>query len=71
VEVVYRPKVAPDHRLLRHSSARPNPKRGKTVQSFFFSARTQQMLVDTYAHRSFHGQVKEKGAHVPCVGRKF
>ena len=32
---------------------------------------TQQMLVDTYAHRSFHAQVKEKGAHVPLSELKL
>jgi iron(III) transport system substrate-binding protein len=49
----------------------PNPNAAKLFQSFFFSAETQQMLVDTYAHRSFHGQVKEKGAHVPLSALKL
>ena len=39
----------------------PNPNAARLFQSFFFSAETQQMLVDDYAHRSFHAQVKEKG----------
>jgi len=49
----------------------PNPNAAKLFQSFFFSAETQQMLVDTYAHRSFHAQVKEKGGHVPLSALKL
>ena len=45
----------------------PNPNAARLFQSFFFSAETQQMLVDTFAHRSFHAQVKEKGAHIPLA----
>ncbi len=29
------------------------------------------MLVDVFAHRSFHAQVKEKGAHIPLAGLKL
>jgi iron(III) transport system substrate-binding protein len=29
------------------------------------------MLVDVYAHRSFHAQVKEKGGHVPLSELKL
>ena len=29
------------------------------------------MLVDTFAHRSFHAQVKEKGAHIPLAQLKL
>ena len=43
----------------------PNPNAARLFQSFFFSAETQQMLVDIFAHRSFHAQVKEKGGHIP------
>src|SRR3954453_17372945 len=43
----------------------PNPNAAKLFQSFFFSAEAQQLLVDTFAHRSFHAQVKEKAGHVP------
>ncbi|MCA3570464.1 MAG: iron ABC transporter substrate-binding protein, partial [Bradyrhizobium sp.] len=32
---------------------------------YFFSAETQQMLADEFAHRSFHAGVKEKAGHVP------
>lgn len=49
----------------------PNPNAAKLFQSFFLGAETQQMLVDSYAHRSFHGQVKEKGAHIPLSGLKL
>jgi iron(III) transport system substrate-binding protein len=43
----------------------PNPNAARLFQSFFLSAETQQMLVDDYAHRSFHAQVKEKGTRKP------
>ena len=49
----------------------PNPNAAKLFQSFFFSAETQQMLVDTFAHRSFHAQVKEKPGHVPLADIKL
>ncbi|HEV7599989.1 MAG TPA: extracellular solute-binding protein [Bradyrhizobium sp.] len=49
----------------------PNPNAARLFQSFFFSAETQQMLVDVFAHRSFHAQVKEKGEHVPLASLKL
>src|SRR3979409_2289523 len=49
----------------------PNPNAAKLFQSFFFQAETQQMLVDVFAHRSFHAQVKEKGTHVPLAKLKL
>ncbi|KRR24662.1 iron ABC transporter substrate-binding protein [Bradyrhizobium lablabi] len=49
----------------------PNPNAAKLFQNFFFSAETQQMLVDVFAHRSFHAQVKEKGEHVPLADLKL
>ena len=49
----------------------PNPNAAKLFQSFFFSAETQQMLVDVFAHRSFHAQVKEKGEHIPLASLKL
>ena len=49
----------------------PNPNAAKLFQSFFLGTETQQMLVDTYAHRSFHGQVKEKGGHIPLSQLKL
>lgn len=38
------------------SSAR-SPNAAKLFQSFFFSTEAQQLLVDTFAHHSFHAQV--------------
>jgi iron(III) transport system substrate-binding protein len=49
----------------------PNPNAAKLFQSFFFSTEAQQMLVDTFAHRSFHAQVKEKGEHIPLSDLKL
>src|SRR6201991_5013905 len=43
----------------------PNPNAAKLFQSFFFSAEGQQLLVDVFAHRSFHAEVKEKPGHIP------
>jgi iron(III) transport system substrate-binding protein len=45
----------------------PNPNAARLFQSYLFSAEAQQMLVDVFAHRSFHAQVKEKGAHIPLA----
>jgi iron(III) transport system substrate-binding protein len=49
----------------------PNPNAARLFQSYFFSAEAQQMLVDVFAHRSFHGQVKEKGEHIPLARLKL
>ena len=49
----------------------PNPNAARLFQSFFFSAETQQMLVDDYALRSFHAQVKEKPGHTPLSALKL
>jgi len=49
----------------------PNPNAARLFQSFFFSAETQQMLVDAFAHRSFHAMVKEKAGHVPLAEIKL
>jgi iron(III) transport system substrate-binding protein len=49
----------------------PNPNAARLFQSFFFSAEAQQLLVDTFAHRSFHAQVKEKAGHVPLAEIKL
>ena len=38
----------------------PNPNAARLFQSYYFSAEAQQLLVDEFAHRSFHGQIKEK-----------
>jgi iron(III) transport system substrate-binding protein len=66
VEAVYATEGAPliivPSGLFRSA---PNPHAARLFQSFFFSAETQQMLADDYAHRSFHGQVKEKAGRTP------
>ena len=49
----------------------PNPNAARLFQNFFFSAETQQTLVDVFAHRSFHVQVREKGEHVPLADLKL
>ena len=49
----------------------PNPNAARLFQSFFFSVEGQQMLVDEFAHRSFHGQVKEKPGHKPLSAIKL
>jgi len=49
----------------------PSPNAAKLFQHFFFSAETQQMLVDVFAHRSFHAEVKEKGEHIPLANLKL
>jgi iron(III) transport system substrate-binding protein len=51
--------------------AAPNPNAARLFQSFFFSPETQQMLVDDYALRSFHAQVKEKPGHTPLSALKL
>jgi iron(III) transport system substrate-binding protein len=40
----------------------PNPNAARLFQSFFFSPEFQQLLVDSYALRSFHGGVKDRPA---------
>jgi len=43
----------------------PNPNAARLFQSFMFSAEAQQVFVDAFAHRSFHGLVKERPARAP------
>lgn len=66
VEVVYPTEGAPliivPSGIFKNA---PNPNAARLFQSYFFSAETQQMLADEFAHRSFHGKVKEKAGHVP------
>src|SRR4029078_547711 len=72
VEVVYPSEGAP---LIIVPSGifagAPNPNAARLFQSFFFSAETQQMLVDVVAHRSVHAEVKEKGEHIPLANLKL
>ena len=72
VEVVYASEGAP---LIIVPSGvfknAPNPNAARLFQSFFFSLEGQQLLVDNYAHRSFHGQVKEKPGRQPMSALKL
>ena len=43
----------------------PNPNAARLFQSFFFSRDAQQMLVDEFAHRSFHAEVKPRAGQKP------
>jgi iron(III) transport system substrate-binding protein len=43
----------------------PNPNAARLFQNFFFSREAQQMLVDEFAHRSFHDQVKPRAGLKP------
>ena len=49
----------------------PKSQRGKTISELVFQLETQQMLVEMFAHRSFHAQVKEKGEHIPLANLKL
>lgn len=49
----------------------PNPNAARLFQSFFFSAEGQQLLVDGFAHRSFHAHIKEKAGHTPLSSLKL
>jgi iron(III) transport system substrate-binding protein len=49
----------------------PNPNAARLFQSFFFSVEGQQLLVDNYAHRSFHAQIKEKSGRPPLSALKL
>ena len=43
----------------------PNPNAARLFQSFFLSREAQQMLVDEFAHRSFHAEVKPRAGQRP------
>jgi iron(III) transport system substrate-binding protein len=49
----------------------PNPNAARLFQSFFFSAEAQQMLVDEFAHRSFHALVKARPGQTPMSSLKL
>src|ERR1700738_2758396 len=49
----------------------PHPNAARLFQSFFFSVEGQQLLVDNYAHRSFHAQIKEKPSRPPLSALKL
>ncbi len=49
----------------------PNPNAARLFQSFFFSTEAQQMLVDEFAHRSFHALVKDRAGQTPMSRLKL
>jgi iron(III) transport system substrate-binding protein len=49
----------------------PNPNAARLFQSFMFSTDAQQVFVDTFAHRSFHGLVKERPGRAPLASMKL
>ena len=72
VEVVYPAEGSPlitVHNGVFRSA--PNPNAARLFQSFSFSVEAQQLLVDGFAHRSFHALVKEKPGRVPLSGVKL
>jgi iron(III) transport system substrate-binding protein len=72
VEVVYASEGSPliivPSGVFRNA---PNPNAARLFQSFFFSAEGQQLLVDQFAHRSFHAQVKEQRGRQPLSALKL
>jgi len=72
VEVVYPEEGAP---LIIVPSgvfkSAPNPNAARLFQSFFFSREAQQMLVDEFAHRSFHAEVKPRAGEKPMSDVKM
>ncbi len=46
----------------------PNPNAARLFQSFFFSLEGQQLLVDNYAHRSFHAPGQGEAGSPAAVG---
>src|SRR6201996_4812613 len=72
VEVVYASEGSPliivPTGIFRNA---PNPNAARLFQSFFFSLEGQQLLVDEYAHHSFHGLVKERAGRLPLSALKL
>ena len=72
VEVVYAgegsPLIIVPSGVFRNA---PNPNAARLFHSFFFSVEGQQLLVDEFAHRSFHGEVKEKSGRQPLSALKL
>jgi iron(III) transport system substrate-binding protein len=72
VEVVYAregsPLIIVPSGVFRNA---PNPNAARLFQSFFLSLEGQQLLVDNYAHRSFHAQIKEKPGRQPLSAIKL
>ena len=72
VEVVYpsegSPLIIVPSGVFRNA---PNPNAARLFQSYFLSLEGQQMLVDEYAHHSFHGLVKDKPGRAPLSALKL
>jgi len=72
VEVVYPAEGAP---LIVVPSGvfanAPNPNAARLFQNFFLSREAQQMLVDEFAHRSFHDEVKPRAGQRPMSDVKM
>jgi iron(III) transport system substrate-binding protein len=72
VEVVYATEGSPliivPSGVFRNA---PHPNAARLFQHFFFSMEGQQLLVDNFAHRSFHAQVKEKPSRTPLSALKL
>jgi iron(III) transport system substrate-binding protein len=49
----------------------PNPNAARLLQSFLLGAEAQQILVDSFEHRSFHRLVKEKPGRTPLSAIKL
>jgi iron(III) transport system substrate-binding protein len=49
----------------------PNPNAARLFQSFFLGVEGQQLLVDNFAHRSFHAGIKEKPSRQPLSALKL
>ncbi|HSV24932.1 MAG TPA: extracellular solute-binding protein [Xanthobacteraceae bacterium] len=49
----------------------PNPNAARLFQSYMFGAEAQQVFVDTFAHRSFHGLVKDRTGRAPLAEVKL
>jgi ABC-type Fe3+ transport system substrate-binding protein len=72
VEVVYpvegSPLIIVENGVFRSA---PNPNAARLFQSFIFGVEAQQLLVDDFAHRSFHVLIKEKPGRKPLSDVKF
>jgi iron(III) transport system substrate-binding protein len=49
----------------------PNPNAARLFESFMFSREAQQVFVDAFAHRSFHGLIKERPGRAPLSALKL
>jgi len=49
----------------------PHPNAARLFESYMFSTEAQQIFVDAFAHRSVHGQVKERPGRTPLSDLKL